>query len=258
METYQTISELTDRGIATGRNITQEVSNLIATKLWKKFVVFPKTEEEFLSSINAMETLWQFPTAFGGVDGCHIPLKCPHGGNEARKEYYNFKNFYSVVMMGIVGADYRFLWASAGLPGSVNDACSFQACKLYQDINNGKKLPEIYKTIKSIQIPPLILGDSVFPHQTWLQKPCTCANLTDKQSYFNFRLSRARMVTECAFGQLKGSWRVLYRKCEPSQESLKINILACIALHNICIEKEDLITQNLDFTLQIGKDCQKN
>ena len=56
-----------------------------------------------------METLWQFPTAFGGFDGCNIPLKCPHGGNEARKECYNFKNFYSVVMMGIIGADYRFL-----------------------------------------------------------------------------------------------------------------------------------------------------
>ena len=100
---YQTISELTGRGIATVRNITQEVSNLIVTKLWKKFVVFPKTEEEFLNSINAMETLWQFPTTFGGVDGCHIPLKCPHGGNEARREYYNFNNFYSLVMMGIVG-----------------------------------------------------------------------------------------------------------------------------------------------------------
>ena len=34
-----------------------------------------------------METLGQFLTAFGGVDGCHIPLKCRHGGNEARKEY---------------------------------------------------------------------------------------------------------------------------------------------------------------------------
>ena len=55
------------------------------------------------------------------------------------------------------------------------------------------------------------------------------------------------MVTECEFGQLKGCWRVLYRKCEATQESLKI-ILACIVLHNICIEKEDLITQNLDFT----------
>ena len=103
------------------------------------FVVFPKTKEEFLNSINAMETLWQFSTAFNGVDGCHIPLMFPH--NEARKEYYNFMNFYSVVMIGIVGADYRFLWTSAGLPGSVNDACSFQACKLYQDIKNGEELP---------------------------------------------------------------------------------------------------------------------
>ena len=105
---YQTKSELTGRGIATVRNITQEVSNIILDKLWKKIVVFPKTKEEFFNSISAMETLWLFPTAFGGVDGCHIPLKCPHGVIEARKEYYNFKSFYSVVMMGIVGADYRF------------------------------------------------------------------------------------------------------------------------------------------------------
>ena len=69
------------------------------------------------------------------------------------------------------------------------------------------------------------------------------------------------MVTECAFGQLKGRWRVLYRKCAASQESLKINILACIVLHNICTEKGDLITQNLDFTygsLTIGRDRQEN
>ena len=33
------------------------------------------------------------------------------------------------------------------------------------------------------------------------------------------------MVTECAFGQLKGRWGVLYRKFEASQESLQINIL---------------------------------
>ena len=56
------------------------------------------------------------------------------------------------------------------------------------------------------------------------------------------------MVTEWAFGQLKGRWRVLYRNFEACQESLKINILACIILHNICIVKEDLITQNLYFT----------
>ena len=56
------------------------------------------------------------------------------------------------------------------------------------------------------------------------------------------------MVTECAFGQLKGRWRVLYRKCEARQESLKINILACIVLHNISIENRDLVTEKVDFT----------
>ena len=65
--------------------------------------------------------MWQFPDAFGGIDGCHIPIKCPQGG-KACKEYYNFKIFYSIVMMGIVAADYRFLWANFGLLGSVNAA----------------------------------------------------------------------------------------------------------------------------------------
>ena len=49
---------------------------------------------------------------------------------EVMKPKNNFKNFYSVVLMGIVGADYRFLWASTGLRENVNDACLLQACKL--------------------------------------------------------------------------------------------------------------------------------
>ena len=27
----------------------------------------------------------QFSGAFGKIAGCHIPIKCPYGGNEARK-----------------------------------------------------------------------------------------------------------------------------------------------------------------------------
>ena len=57
------------------------------------------------------------------------------------------------------------------------------------------------------------------------------------------------MVTECTFGQLKGRWRLLYRKSGVNQHSLKMSVLACIVLHNICIEKtKDRINHNLGLT----------
>ena len=34
-----------------------------------------------------MEDKWQFPDAFSGVEDCRIPMKCPHGGNEAKKKF---------------------------------------------------------------------------------------------------------------------------------------------------------------------------
>ena len=63
----------------------------------QKFVIFPESEDQMLTVFFKMESMWQLPGAFGGIDGCHIPVKCPHGGNEARKEYRNFKNFYSML-----------------------------------------------------------------------------------------------------------------------------------------------------------------
>ena len=81
-----------------------------------------------------------------------------------------------------------------------------------------------------INIPPLMVGDSAFPLRTWLMKPFTNAVLTAQQQYFNYRLSRARMVSEGAYGQLKGRWRVLLRKSESSRDVVRMMTLACMVL----------------------------
>ena len=95
-----------------------------------------------------------------------------------------------MVLMGMVDSKYRFF--------------IFQSTDLWNQIKNQDYLPKIGKKVGSLLELPLILGDAAFPLQPWLMKPCMNANPTLQQRYYNYWLSRARMVTEGAFGQLKG------------------------------------------------------
>ena len=102
-------------------------------------------------------------------------------------------------MMDIAGADYKLLWTSVGLLGSSNDASIFQASRLYQNIVDNDFLPDVQKVANipnpnESQLPPILLGDSAFPHHVWLQKPFGIT-LCRKQSHFNYCLGRTKMVT---------------------------------------------------------------
>lgn len=150
--------------------------------------------------------------------------------------------------MALVDAKYRFIWASCGFPGNSHDSVIWQSTTLWQQIKEEDSIPKIGKKIEGRTVPPLVPGDSVFPLQAWLMKPYTAATLTAGHKYFNYRLSRARMVTEGACGQLKERWRVLLRKCESDTEQIKIATLACIVLHNSCIEYGDAISEKCDLS----------
>ena len=164
-----------------------------------------------------MEELWQFPCCWAAIDGCHNPTKCHPGGLESCKEFHNFKNFYSIVLMAMVDSKYRFVWGSCGFPGNSHDAIISNSTNLWDALQNGL-LPNIAKVVGEVSISPLIVGDSAFSLQSWLMKPHTNATLSPKQRYFNYHLSRARMVTESAYGQLKGRWRVLFLKNQSKKE----------------------------------------
>jgi len=116
--------------------------------------------------------------------------------------------------MGMVDAKYRFIWASCGYPGNLPSFHSIimQSTTLWEEITRGKILPEIAKNVGGVDMPPLIIGDSACPFQSWLMKPFTNAVLTEKQKYFNYCLSRAWMVTEGPYGQRKGRWQVLFQR----------------------------------------------
>ena len=54
------------------------------------------------------------------------------------------------------------------------------------------------------------------------------------------------MSIEEAYGELKGRWQVLQRKCESAQEEVRDNTIECIVLHNICIERGETLCRQTD------------
>lgn len=84
-------------------------------------------------------------------------------------------------------------------------------------------------------VPRYILN---FSHET-----LTNAMFSTEQDYFGYRQSRVRVVVEGAYGQSKGRWLTQKKKTTTITTATKGDYhsmtLACIVLHNICIDNHD-------------------
>ena len=56
------------------------------------------------------------------------------------------------------------------------------------------------------------------------------------------------MITEGAFGRRKSRFRVLHKKCESDKGIVKAIALVCVVLHNIYIDRGDLISRVLNLS----------
>ena len=53
-----------------------------------------------------------------------------------------------------------------------------------------------------------------------------------------------------AYGQLKGRWKLLLRKSEGGLFQVKMAVLACMVLHNVCLDQGDTIPAKLDLSIE--------
>ena len=61
------------------------------------------------------------------MDGKHIRIKQP---NNSGSQFYNYKNFFSIILLALVDADYKFLFVDIGAAGGCGDAGVFNQSKL--------------------------------------------------------------------------------------------------------------------------------
>ena len=86
------------------------------------------------------EEKWQFPNCFGAIDGKHVPLINPFNSGSS---YVNYKSFFSIVLLVLVDADYKFLYVSVGCQGCISDGGVFKNSELYCLLVSGEiSLPD--------------------------------------------------------------------------------------------------------------------
>ena len=70
------------------------------------------------------------------------------------KQYHNFKNVYSVIVLALVDAKYRFIWAALGAPGNTHDSTYIQSTPLWENITEERVLPEMFQFVGDVHAPP--------------------------------------------------------------------------------------------------------
>ena len=170
------------------------------------------------------------------------------------------KHFFSVILLALVDANYRFIYVDIGAAGRAGDSGVFGESTLKKALSsNNLNLPPP-KSIQGIsqKIDYRIFGDDAFPMATNLMKPYPHRNLERGKRIFKYGLSRARGVVENAFGILPNRWRVFLTAIKVNPDKVTDIIFAACCLHNYMVNKNKstylsaIDQENVDHTVSAG------
>ncbi|PNF25629.1 hypothetical protein B7P43_G03830 [Cryptotermes secundus] len=212
-------------------NILPEVCAALLDSL-KEFVKIPQTQDEWLLVAEEYERKWNFPHCVGAMDGKLCAVQCPANSGS---DFFNYKSFFSIVIFGLVDADYCFMYADVGCHGRIPDSSVFRNTTFFKNMENGIVIFPDAHALPGRQkgVPYVIVADDAFPLNNHIMKPYSGQQHGGSSKHiFNYRLSRARQIVENAFGILSSVFRVLRKPILLQPEKAQSVIMACIYLHN--------------------------
>lgn len=220
-------------GLTTVHKIIHETCLVLWDVLQPEYLNAPSSEHKWLEIAEGFESKWNFPHCLGALDGKHVTIQAPaHSGSL----FYNYKKYFSIVLLAICDSKYRFTMVDIGAYGSQSDGGIFKESLFGQKFDEDQfNIPRPQLLIgTNIDLPYFLVADEAFPLKNYIMRPYGGRNLTRTQRIFNYRLSRARQIIENTFGILVARWRILKTSINSKPENVDNIIKAVCVLHNYC------------------------
>ncbi|KAL4119830.1 hypothetical protein QTP88_012595 [Uroleucon formosanum] len=146
------------------------------------------TQEHWLKIAETFLSVTNFPNCIGAIDGKHIRIVKPaHSGSL----YYNYKHFFSTVLLAICDANYCFIAVDIGDYGKNSDSSIFKNSIFYQRlIKKELNIPEnsSFPEGEESKLPFVIVGDEAFGLSQNVMRPYGGKHLSTQKKVFNYRL----------------------------------------------------------------------
>lgn len=233
-------------GISTISGIIEEV----CTKIWelRNECMAEPSEEKWKEIANGFQKLANFPNCIGALDGKHVRIIKP---TKSGSLFYNYKHYFSIVLMAICDANYCFTFVDVGAQGKFCDSSVFKNSNFYQKLENGTlkiPCPMPFPENEEESNPFVIVADEAFGLSKNILRPYARNNLNYKKKIFNYRLSRARRNIECSFGILSNKFRIFHKPMNVSVELAVCIVKASCILHNFIRVRDGYKFENTLFT----------
>ncbi|KAM4043690.1 uncharacterized protein ACNLHF_013942 [Anomaloglossus baeobatrachus] len=217
-----------------GKTTISEIIKETCQAIWKTLqpIVMPTPTEESLKKIaDDFLQIANFPHCFGAIDGKHIRIQQPP---RSGSNFFNYKKYFSIVLMAVADAKYNFIAIDVGAHGSTGDSRVLQNSQIgLQFIYNSEFIPAPEPIPRSdIPFPYVFVADEAFPLLQNLLRPFPRRGLDLPRRIFNYRLSRARRYIECTFGIMSSQWRILHTPIQLNVSTVDFVIKTCCVLHN--------------------------
>lgn len=210
------------------RTTVTKTFNYVLNKVISKadhWIKFPTN----INEVNLAKEKWmrkfKIPSVIGALDCTHIEIKKPRMYGDC---YINRKGFPSINVQMTCDADEKITSVDASWPGSTHDSRIWRRSIISNEISkyNGTAC---------------LLADSGYGITPWILTPFKLPPRTQEQVAFNKQHSKERVTIERIFGQLKMRFPILANVCRVKLDKVPKVIVACVVLHNIGKEINDII-----------------